>query len=139
MDFWLSYIKLVNICEELIEITQDFNRKFLPIDYSSIQGVELDSSQAKYGKLLTKQEVLDHPAWLTAVEEDRELLRAYSDIVFAESRGKNMGFWVLDSPNKDQLRALFVYDLDNSSYASGYDYLDNSGSFLRVVAHQGAP
>ena len=130
--------KIVPRCRELVTIQRDFNREFMPINYDSVQGVELDSSQGKYRTLLTQQEVLEHPAWLAAVEGDKDLLKAYSEIIFAERSGKNMGFWVLNQPSEDQLRALFVSSLDGGSSAGG-GYLYKRGSFLRVVAPQRAP
>jgi hypothetical protein len=130
--------KIVPRCRELVTIQRDFNQGFFPIDYDSVQGVELDFSQGKYRTLLTQQEVLEHPAWLAAVEGDKDLLKVYSEIIFAERSGKNMGFWVWNQPSQDQLRALFVYSLGYGSSADG-SYLDYRGSFLRVVAPQRAP
>ena len=132
--------KIVPLCEELVTIDEDFNQGFFPINYDSVQGVELDFSQAKYGTLLTQQEVLEHPAWLVVVEEDKELLRAYTEIVFSErKREKLMRFWIENNPDQDQLRALFVYNLVSGSSADGSYDLNYRGSFLRVVAPQGAP
>lgn len=126
--------KLIPICEELVTIDQDFNDPSLAINYRRANGVELDKSKGNYNTALTKQEVLEHPAWLAAVEGDKALLKTYSDIIFAE-RGTDraMWFWVLDKPDNDQLRALFVLNIGNSSYAYGDNNLDNDGSFLRVA------
>ena len=129
--------KVVPICEELITIPQGFNQRFLSVDYDSVPGIELDSSKAKYNTLLTQEEVLEHPAWLTVIEEDRVLLKAYTDIVFTERGGKNMTFWVLNKPPQDQLRSLFFISLDYYSNADDY-YLYYRSSFLRVAPH-GAP
>jgi len=67
--------KVVPTCEELITIKNSFNETFLPIEYDAIVGVELDTTAGKYDTSLTKKEVMDHPGWLAAVDEDKELLR----------------------------------------------------------------
>ena len=129
-----SRFKLIPVCAKLVTLDKDFDSASLPINYSSLQGVELDKDDAKYRQLLTKDEVLNHPAWLAAVEEDKALLKAYADIIFNEIDGdRAMGFWPLDSWNNDQLRALFVNNLDKNSIANGNVNLNCSGSFLRVA------
>ena len=134
--------KLVPICNELVTIDQGFNRAALDVNYGSIQGTELDSGKAKCGKLLTKSEIENHPAWIAAVEGDVELLKSYRDVVFDILRERNpqkkmpskaMRFWVLNSPSNDQLRALFVNNLGYDSNAYGSNYLKYYGSFLRVA------
>mgnify|MGYP006883448250 CR=1 FL=1 len=47
---------------------------FLSVDYDNLIGVELDRTNAVYRTRLTKAKVIEHPAWLAAVEEDRDLL-----------------------------------------------------------------
>ena len=126
--------KLVPICEELITIDQDFDDPSLAINYRRANGIKLDKNKGRYNTALTKQEVLDHPAWLAAVEGDRALLKTYSDIVFAEKdTDRAMWFWVLDKPDNDQLRALFVNMIGSNSSAYGGNNLRNNGSFLRVA------
>lgn len=135
--------KLVEECSQLIEIPKDFSEGFLPIAYRRIQGVELNSGKTgvKYDKLLTENEVDDHEAWINAIGDNqagRNLLREYTGIVFSQlkrkyNREKGMRFWVLQNTDKDQLRSLCVYNLDSNSNASGGNYLDDDGSFLRVA------
>ena len=81
--------KIIPSCAELIGINKDFSHSFLPVEYDTIAGVELDSSKGKYNHLLTKAEVLEHPAWLASVEGDRTLLSAYTDIVFKAYASKH--------------------------------------------------
>ena len=130
-----SKFKIIPVCQELITIAQDFNLTYLPINYDSLTGTELDRVNGKYDTLLTKPEVLNHPAWNAAVEGNSKLLKTYADIVFAERPDdpKLMRFWLLNKPNEDQLRALFVNNLDYNSNASGDYYLSSSGSFLQVT------
>ena len=131
--------KILTISPHLISIDRDFNESFLPITYDNIGGIELRSDCGKYNQHLTKDEVVHHPAWLTAVENDAALLKTYSDIVFTEREiNEAMAFCVLQNTPQDQLRALLVHDLDNYSNAYGGYNLDYVGSFL-LVAPSGAP
>jgi len=105
-----------------------------------LSGVKLDSNSGKYNELLTKQEIENHSGWRTALEDDLALLKEHRDIVFEalkDSDGtqpeKAMGFYVLENTAQDQLRALFVGNLDYDSVAYGNDNLDYSGSFLQVA------
>ncbi|MBT3537987.1 hypothetical protein HN933_02275 [Candidatus Woesearchaeota archaeon] len=127
--------KIIPVCKELIEVVKNFNGEYLPINYDKVVGTELDRSNAKYDTLLTKAEVIEHPAWRTAVEDDKELLKDYADIIFTEKKSANklMSFWTRSNIAQDQLRALFVDNLNDNSSANGSDYLSNYGSFLQVA------
>jgi hypothetical protein len=127
--------KIVPVCKELILIDKNFNQFYLPVNYELVDGVELDSKKGKYNKPLTKPEVLEHPGWREAVEEDKKLLETYRDIVFAEKGNPNklMGFYVGSKTNSDQLRALCVGNLGYDSNADGRYYFNDDGSFLRVA------
>ncbi len=136
--------KIVPLCKPLVEIDKDFNDAYLPIEYDSLEGHELDQSRSKYDELLSKAAILRHPAWLAAVGGDRALLQEYRNIVFNALKEKSretssaMGFYVMDETTEDQLRALFVYNLDSYSNANGNRLLYGGGSFLRV-AHAESP
>ena len=124
--------KVVPQSRDLIDVHVTFNKSFLPIDYDTVHRIELDSSDGKYNQNLTRDEILDHPGWLVAVEADAHLLKTYRDIIFnGLKKEKAMGFYVRQNTEQDELRALFVYDLFNDSYAGGSYDLDNVGSFLR--------
>ncbi|MFH1682869.1 MAG: hypothetical protein ABIA37_03660 [Candidatus Woesearchaeota archaeon] len=126
--------KIIPECQELITLDRDFDEDFLQIDYSKLQGIELDSNQSKYNEVLTKAKVLNHPAWNAAVEGDKSLLTTYTNIIFNEKQAdKLMGFWLRITGDQDGLRALYVYNLDGNSNAYGVDNLDDYGSFLRVA------
>ena len=130
--------KLVHQSKDLITIPEDFNAAFLPTTYDDIDGIELRSDCGKYNQHLTKDEVVHHPAWLTAVENDAALLRIYSDIVFTElKKNEAMAFCVRQNTAGDELLALLVHDLNYNSNANGDDSLGISGSFL-LVAPSGA-
>ncbi len=127
--------KMVLQCPELITIAKDFRGGHLPVSYGSVVDEELDSEVGIYNTQLTKDQVIEHAAWRTAVEEDVALLKTYRDIVFAEKGNpeKAMGFWVRQNPDTDELRALFVLDLDYYSLAGGDCNLYSGGSFVRVA------
>jgi len=126
--------KIVPMCSQLITLDKDFNGGGLAIEYDDIAGIELDRAAGKYTAHLTKDEVLANEGWRAAVEDDLELLKTYRDIVFTElKRDDAMAFCVLDKPAEDQLRALFVYDLNVDSSACGNFDLNDLGSFLRVA------
>ncbi len=132
-----TQFKIIPQCAELIGINKDFSQRFLPVEYNTIMGVELDCSKGKYNQSLTNAEIMEHPAWLAVMEGDRTLLRAYTDIVFRaygakyHSTHKQMGFDVRKNTPTDELRAVFVHDLVCISSADGGDDLSNGGCFLR--------
>jgi len=127
--------KIIPLSPELVTLPEDFSDAYFPIDYDAIAGTELDRNGAVYNTLLAKSDVLDHPAWRAAVEDDVDLLRTYADIVFTAKSdpAKAMRFWVVQNPAEDQLRALYVYSLSSISNAYGNGNLNDSGSFLRVA------
>ena len=136
--------KVIPLCRELITIKKSFNDAFLPVQYDNIVGVELDTGKGEYDRSLTKKEVVNHKAWLAAVEDDKSLLKEYRDIVFAQLKTRynldtGMGFYFADvGEEDDELRALLVDNLSGSSSAFGSDSLLSGGSFL-LVAPSGAP
>ncbi len=128
--------KIIPECSQLIGIERNFKGSFLPVNYSHIDEIQFDSAKGKYNQLLTKEEMLEHQAWRTLVE-DKALLRAYADIVFAvyaekyTKTDKLMGFEMRQNTETDELRAVFVDVLGNDSDASGNDFLNYFGRFLR--------
>ncbi len=133
--------KIIPISSDLLGLEADFNEPFVRIDYDEIAGVELDRNEAVYNQLLTKDEVIKHPAWLAAVEGDERLLEEYSDLVFAllkEKYGKDkgMGFWLRSGVQEDQLRSVFVYNLNGYSSANGCYNFNSNTAFLRVSVAQ---
>ena len=128
--------KLIPACAELIDIDKDRVYFSLPIDYSRITGVELDSSKGKYNQGLTNAEILKHPAWLALVEGDRALLRTYTDIVFSAyvakygSRDKLMAFYVRGKVWTDELRGVFAHNLRFKADVSGDANFSKCSLFL---------
>src|SRR3989344_2464139 len=115
-----TLFKIINECNELITIDSAFNEAYLPVDYSKLQGNELDSSKGTYNKGLTKEQVIEHESWIAALQGDKSLLKNYADIVFnIKKENELMGFYVAKNTKEDQLRALCVYGLAVGSYAGG--------------------
>ncbi len=132
--------KIIPHCAELAGIDKDFSQHFLPINYSCIAGIELDSSDIssdQYGFLLTPDEIINHPAWLAAVEGDKQLLERYTDVVFKThaqlygSRTKLMSFSIEKNRSTDELRALSVVSLEDDSSTCGRFCLHTLCSFFR--------
>ncbi|MDP3734319.1 MAG: hypothetical protein Q8R37_03750 [Nanoarchaeota archaeon] len=129
-----SKFKIIPQCEQLITIDEDFNKHFLPIDYNSLDGIELDDGR-EYNELLQPTAVLNHPGWLNAVGNDTALLREYVSLTFAQwkqqyQRDSGMRFWICRNLAEDQLQALFVDSLNSGSSADGNDDLSSSGRCL---------
>lgn len=128
--------KIIPVCNQLITIDEDFRSSFLSGSYRDFTDVELDSSKGKYGTSLSKSEILGHPAWLACVNDNKPLLKTYTDIVFAEyakkygKAKKLMGFYVRQNTDTDELRAVVVHNLDGISNASGSWNLSSSSRFL---------
>jgi hypothetical protein len=136
-------IKIIPESTNLIMILETHNTTFLDINYANIVGTKLDTSNAKYNKLLSKSEVLEHPAWIASVGDTidaRKVLKSYADIVFkmiaTKSNTQGMGYWIKTSPDKDQLRALYGYSIDDNSDADGIYFLNDKARFLLVAQLQ---
>ena len=129
--------KIDPMCRQLIGIQKGFNRGFLEIPYESADGTELDSSEDVYSRasgympLTSADQVVNHKGWRIAVQ-DKGLLKESAEIYFS-LRESGMGFWVIENPDKDQLRTLVLYDLDNDSYAFAGWCLDYGAQSLRVA------
>ncbi len=132
-----TMFKIIPQSSDLVLLAPNFKEESLALDFDSLHGTILDSNTGKYGAELRKTEVLEHPAWRAAVEEELPLLTTYVDIIFTQLGVKSdlvvgMTFWTRQSTGADQLRALYLNSLYNLSGA--YDsYLNKSSSFLRVA------
>ncbi len=119
--------------QDLILLGEDFRSPFVSADYAAQDGTELDKNKGKYDVQLTKPEVLKNPGWLTAVS-DRALLKAFRDIVFAERETDiAMGFYLRNSPQQDELRALAVGSLSDDSGADDRDDFGYDARFVRIT------
>ena len=128
--------KIILVCNELITIDEGVRSSFLSGSYRGFTGIALDSSDGKYNTGLSKSEILVHPAWLACVNDNKPLLKTYTDIVFAEyakkygKAEKLMGFYVRQNTDSDELRAVGVHYLGVDSDADGDWSLNFVGRFL---------
>ena len=127
-----TLFKIITESDDLVRISENFNKSYYPVNYSRLQGVELDSSQGIYNHLLGKRQVLNHPGWNAAVT-DNSLLKDYAGLIFRLRNGNNLGFQVRQNTSKDELRALCVKHYQQLSVADGGGNLDNGGRFVRVT------
>ena len=127
-----TLFKIITESEDLINIPKGFNDSYIAADYSKLQGVELDSSHEIYNQLLTRKQVMEHPAWNAAVG-DKHLIKDYAGLIFKLRNGDNMGFWNRQNTPEDELRTLYVNYIGSNSIAGGYDDLYNDGRFVRVI------
>jgi hypothetical protein len=137
----LTYFKIIPVCENLININVTHNSASLPISYSQMPGNELNSGNGLYNQDLTLQQVLTHPAWLSAVEGDKKILEDYAKITFKLLKSKykkeaGMRFYIINKPDADQLRVLYVDDVDDDSLANGDINLNGGARFLLVAPLQ---
>ena len=115
-------LKLGLQCPELICIAKDFVNGFLPVDYANFQGIELDSSSKTFAR----------DGWMALLEGKTDVYTEYLQALKA-AKGRDVipNVWIQKNTNEDQLRAVYVLNLDNNSYANGINGLSNSGRFLR--------
>ncbi len=135
-----TLFKIVPRSTDLISIPKNFREPFSRANYDSFHGItELDSTKGKYNQSLPEENILNHDGWLNVVEGNAVLLKAYRDIIFhGFKKERAMGFWVKKNTDEDELRALFVFGLNDGSDADGGGNLggdggndrDSYGSFL---------
>ncbi|MDP2908647.1 MAG: hypothetical protein Q8N77_02465 [Nanoarchaeota archaeon] len=122
--------KLILMSDKLENIPQDFNQRFIPINYGTEKGVELDSKKDKYDQFLTRGEAKNHEFWLAAMGGDKEKLAEYVDIWFNKKGSeKGMGVCLRSNTSQDELRALVLnsgnYDPDSNADGN-YDLYGNA-------------
>ncbi len=115
-------LKLSLQCPQLISIDPNFAEAFLPVDYASFQGTELDSSSPNFVR----------DGWMTLLEGKTDVYNEYLSVLKA-AKGTDIipTFWVQQNTAEDQLRAVYVSGLDDDSLAYGDCSLYSSGRFLR--------
>jgi len=124
--------KIVPYCKQLRTIPKDYPSAVMSIDYSTINGIELDSSTAKYNQPLRKAEILDHAGWLEIMEGDRALLKNYIDILNAVNKNDEMMCFVLRQHIlTDELISVFVGSSTSYFNVDGTNDL-NLGRFLAL-------
>ena len=127
--------KIIPCSNELITLAQAPVDDYLSVHYTQTLGTELDSARGKYNQDLSRVEVLEQPAWLAAVEEDRVLLGEAFDVMRTVKKApadwKEMGFYVWPSQVQDELRPLFTSSRGRGGIAGDGGLLCSDGRFLR--------
>ena len=127
--------KIIPRSNELITLTQAPVDDYLSVPYDQTSGTEFDSSRGKYNQALSRAEVLEQPAWLAVVEEDRALLGEAFDVMRTVKKApadwKGMGFFVYPDKTQDELRPPFTSSQGRGGDADGRYLLGNDGRFLR--------
>src|SRR3989338_9321687 len=127
--------KIIPRSNELITLTQAPVDDYLSVPYDQTSGTEFDSSRGKYNQALSRAEVLEQPAWLAVVEEDRALLGEAFDVMRTVKKApadwKGMGFYVYPNQAQDELRPPFPSSQGRGGDADGRYLLGNDGRFLR--------
>src|SRR3989344_3100634 len=127
--------KIIPRSNELITLTQAPVDDYLSVPYDQTSGTEFDSSRGKYNQALSRAEVLEQPAWLAVVEEDRALLGEAFDVMRTVKKApadwKGMGFYVYPNQAQDQLRPPFTSSQGRGGDADCRYLLGNDGRFLR--------
>jgi len=125
--------KVKPVCDELKNIPAGFKKNFLPVDYKSFDGVELDSAEpgVKYNQDLTREEAKAHKGWLAAMNGNQALLNKYVDTWFDKTRRKQgMGFYVISDTGEGQLRSVVLSNDNYSSVVVSNRYLLDSARFV---------
>jgi hypothetical protein len=97
--------KIIPVCKELIAIDHDFKGKYVPVDYDAFDYPEIDARGVggriiRYFEPMTKQAILENPAWLALVEDDKDFLKEYADITL-ELKSANMKGMAFHLPSKE--------------------------------------
>ncbi len=129
-----TLFKILPPADDLMGLDAKFEGSSIAVDYSKLKGgIELDSSNDLCDQSLTKQQVLNHEAWNTLVN-DKALLKEYADLAYLLMRNPEqaMAFWTNRNRDENHLRALALGSLDHLSYACGRDDLSYIARFVRV-------
>ena len=71
------------MAKQLIHISHDFNEPSIPVDYASLNGIELEiRGGSNTERLGQPQEVVDCAGLRILAESDTSLLQAYARILF---------------------------------------------------------
>ena len=112
------------------------------VDYSKLGGEEFSPvilNRYTMSSELTEKQVNNHPVWVSLARGDEALLKAYSQMIFAKAKekfnyDKNMGIYLLSSPEMPQLRSWYANSLYYRSIAFGRDDLGCGSGRLVGVA-----
>lgn len=135
-----SLIKIIQKCDELINIPLDFNNnRITNFNYDLLDGKEFDLDQVVYNNPFTNaRDAINDPLWQAAVN-DQEILEKYAKFYFERLKrksGMEFSLWHTKK-DKDILNMLCIHNIINNSRAGirGLNY-DNA-YFARAIAPSG--
>ncbi len=112
-------------------------------DYEKAKAQEFTRKNMILNERLTEKEVLEHLGWLTALNNNKELLEKVVEHVFKEVRNrydesKAMGFYLRDAQKVPNERALYLDRFDGGwAGASGSYGLDDDARLVGVCEKTG--
>ncbi len=127
--------KIMPVSENLATIAEDYKQEYIPIEYSNMNGAEIDTSTGKYNQHLTLNEVLKNAGWIESFEQDQKTLSDYANLTFKllNNPEQAMGFWIIPNPDENHLRALALGSLvADGGGADGNLTLNSNARFVRV-------
>jgi len=110
--------KIILRSYKLENIQQGFDQDFILVNYDAEQGIELDRKKDKYNQPLTREEAKSHEFWLAVMNDDKEKLAKYVDLMFKTGRKKRMGVYLRKNTKQEE---LFALSLGNDCYSSDID------------------
>lgn len=114
--------RIIPISLELLRLPENFNQASLKVNFSSLNGIYVRTD-------MSSQEL-----WEAALEGRKDVYNTYHQLIqHLLQRNNVMNFWTVSNPQKDQLRALCVGNLNSNSDANGNNLLDDNARFLRVA------
>jgi hypothetical protein len=129
--------KIEMISQDLLWIDRDFNDSAMIVDYSLIDGIELDRRADIYNRKLSKIEFLSHKGWDALFEGDKKLKRKFADKVYKMNPDRHHAceFSLKEDAEKGELRELVLCNSANDSSAVGkYDInTSQSSHFVQYV------
>ncbi len=126
--------KLILRCSKLENIKSDFKQSFIPIDYDTEQGIELDRKEDKYNQMLTREEAKNHQFWAAAMNGNKKMLVRYVDLLFDKiGKDKSMGVYLKNNTDRDELYGLALDSYYYNSTTSGGNSLNYFGRFVSEV------
>ena len=124
--------KIKNVCLDLIAFKQS-DECYVPVDYDSFDGVELDLSESIYNAPLTRKQFLNHKAYRVLFDDNSELMKAYWNITLLMSaKPLLLQFSAMTLVSRDQLLELVIDNRNNDSGASGCCDLSTPTPFVRI-------
>ena len=132
--------KIVPFCEQLINIDKSHTGVSLLIDYDTLHGQVVDCTQDKYDTPLIEPEFLRHQGWKATFNGNEDLMKKIAKFVY-DDQGKSeaLAFYLVNTANRSELRALLVNNFLNYSNVFGDNDLGSDVRFLAIAPNHSSP